>query len=114
MQAYEKQLWQSCELWFRENYGIHLTQVQLRELYSGTLFQPNQAPADRPEYHLSVAIGPWKSLYVKFKQPGESLSVEEKNAIRQLRDWGHRVEIIRCMEDFRTLIEWYLPVALYA
>jgi hypothetical protein len=108
--TYESRLQADCEIWFKKNYytlqlpaqTTHPQQEGIRILRPASIADATYA------MQLPVAAGPWKSLYIWFKKPGDNLSADDKLTMEYLRDEGHRVVIVRYLEDFKTLVHLYM------
>ncbi len=100
-----------CEYWLNENYSAIFRTSYLR--ISQSLAEDNTRATAQDASPLfsqvNLAVGPWKSLYFHFQEPGQAIQTHEKTILQQLRDAGHRVMIIRHLEDFKTDLRTYLP-----
>jgi hypothetical protein len=108
--TYESRLQADCEIWFRNNYfklnlSAHAKNQHPEDIRT---LRPAFKSDDICSMQLPVAAGPWKSLFIWFKKPGDDLSSDEKVNISYLRDEGHRVMIVRYLEDFKTLVHLYM------
>jgi hypothetical protein len=108
--TYESRLQADCEIWFRNNYfKLNLpAQAKSQYLEDVLTLRPASISDAICSMQLPVAAGPWKSLYIWFKKPGDDLSADDKLNIEFLRDEGNRVIIVRYFEDFKTLIHLYM------
>ena len=108
-----------CESWMKENQP---------ELFQGyykrvkKLFETSTEASDTEHEcllsQIEVSIGPWLGVYFQFKEPGERICPLEKGNLSQLREQGNLVLIVRCVEDFKTLMQnyfyAYVQVSAYA
>ncbi|QHT68104.1 hypothetical protein GXP67_16380 [Rhodocytophaga rosea] len=108
--TYESRLLADCEIWFRNNYfRLNLpAQAKKQHLEDALGLQPATVSNALYSMQLPVAAGPWKSLYIWFKKPGDDLCTDDKIKMSYLRDDGHRVIIVRYFEDFKTLVHLYM------
>jgi hypothetical protein len=114
MEVYAYTLQADCETWFSQTYpnlsrSFNTRPYVVTTSYIDSTNETLAATVDEfPDTHIAIAVGPWKGLYIKFKKPGELLTDDEKQSITVLREQGHRVEIIRYLEDFQTFMIAYL------
>ncbi len=115
MNTYENNLKEACVGWLHTHYytisDFANIQPAAHVIYASD-WEYNSTSAvtqDWPEIQLPLPIGPWKSLFIKLKQPEENLSDTQRKIIEQLREQGNRVQVIRCLEDFKTFIDTYVP-----
>jgi hypothetical protein len=108
--TYESRLQADCEIWFKTNYFKLNLLAQAKNQLLGDVRTLRPASISDAIYsiQLPVAAGPWKSLYIWFKKPGDDLSSDDKLNIEYLRDEGNRVVIVRYLEDFKTLVHLYM------
>jgi|GEM_PF-2355299 len=98
-----------CETWMKENLPelFRFSYSRLRHLFSS----PDETvPVAEDECLISkvdVAVGPWRSVCFHFKEPGEIMFPLEKSSLARLREQGHRVLIVRCLEDFQSWTQTY-------
>lgn len=104
----------ACHVWF------HNTHPALRGL--GFMIhndgQKNQIQAAQdtargvvrgiPDWCLAVPRGGYHHLYVELKVNGNQLSPLQRKRHEQLRAQGHRVEVVRELAAFQTLLTDYL------
>jgi len=98
-----------CETWMKENTPelFHLSYVRVKKLFSQ---REEDVPVAEDECLISqidITVGPWQSVCFHFKEPGEIIFPLEKCSLTYLREQGHRVMIVRCLEDFKVLIQTY-------
>lgn len=110
MDVYLHLLQTACSTWFKEHYHQYYAKATGHySLISKSDRSFSGLGGDElPGMVLSFPVGPWKSVYIWFKSPGQVLSPEEKENLNAMRSQGHRVAIVRHLEDFKTLIHTLL------
>ncbi len=107
-ELYSQWLRIQCESWMKES---------LPELFQGYYKRAKKLVVAQEENagveeecllsQIDVSVGPWLGVYFHFKEPGERICPLEKCSLSQLREHGNLVLIVRCVEDFKTLMQNY-------
>ncbi|MDJ1500548.1 hypothetical protein [Xanthocytophaga agilis] len=99
-----------CEAWMKENLPdlFQVSYERVKKMFEEVLEE--EAPVAQDEFLISqidMSVGPWKSVIFHFKEPGEIIFPLEKCKLSYLRERNNLVLIIRCLEDFQTLMQTY-------
>lgn len=104
-ELYSQWLRIQCESWMKQNipdlFRLSYNRVQQSLDHTTSLVEECLLS------QVNVSIGPWLGVYLHFKEPGERMCALEKCNLSQLREQGNLVLIIRCLEDFETLMSNY-------
>jgi hypothetical protein len=113
-ELYSQWLRIQCEVWMKENLP-ELSQTaytRISRLFASETENSSVTAEECLISQIDVPVGPWKSVFFHFKEPGEVIYSIEKCNLSYLREQGNLVLIIRCLEDFKTLIKNYFGVHL--
>lgn len=108
-ELYSQWLRIQCESWMKQNLPelFQLSYKRIRKLFANDPEASEVAEDDCLLSQIDLSIGPWQGVYFHFKEPGQIIFPLEKCNLSYLREQGNLVLIIRCLEDFKMLIQTY-------